>query len=77
MNISVKDNGCGIDEDKLQELNEQLENGLDDINSTHIGIANVNSRIKLFYGNEYGLSISSDFGEGTQVTIRIPVQMGA
>lgn len=77
MNISVKDNGCGIDEDKLQELNEQLENGLDDINSTHIGIANVNSRIKLFYGNEYGLSISSDFGEGTQVTIRIPVQTGA
>lgn len=73
MNISVKDNGCGIDEDKLEELNNELEAGNDDIDSTHIGIANVNSRIKLFYGKEYGLNIESEFGEGTVVTIRIPV----
>ncbi len=73
MNISVKDNGCGIDEDKLEELNTELKKENDDIDSTHIGIANVNSRIKLFYGKEYGLSIESDFGEGTVVTIKIPV----
>ncbi|MCR5187778.1 MAG: sensor histidine kinase [Treponema sp.] len=73
MNISVKDNGCGIDEDKLEELNKELKSAVDDIDSTHIGIANVNSRIKLYYGKEYGLSINSDFGEGTVVTIKIPV----
>lgn len=71
--ISVKDNGCGIDEDKLAELNDKLDRGENEENSTHIGVANVNSRIKLFYGNEYGLKIQSDFGEGTLVTIKIPV----
>ena len=73
MNISVKDNGSGIDEEKLEELNNKLKKKNDDIDSTHIGIVNVNSRIKLFYGKEYGLSIKSDFGEGTIVTITIPV----
>ena len=73
MNISVKDNGSGIDEEKLEELNNNLKEKNDDIDSTHIGIVNVNSRIKLFYGKEYGLSIKSDFGEGTIVTITIPV----
>lgn len=69
--ITVRDNGCGIDPDKLKELNEKFNYENEGEASTSIGLVNVNSRIKLYYGNEYGLSIKSDFGEGTEVTIRI------
>ena len=72
-NVIKAINESGIDEEKLEELNNNLKEKNDDIDSTHIGIVNVNSRIKLFYGKEYGLSIKSDFGEGTIVTITIPV----
>ncbi len=70
LTITVKDNGCGIDEIKLEEIKEKLKNPKEDDNSS-IGIYNVNSRIKLFYGEESGLNIESEFGEGTCVTMTI------
>ena len=73
LNIGIKDNGCGISSEGLAELNGQLEKDEENLDSTHIGIANVNSRIRLFYGKEYGLSIKSVIDEGTEVSIRIPV----
>ena len=41
-------------------------------NSKGYGMRNVNQRIKLLYGEEYGLHIESVVGEGTVVTIRLP-----
>jgi two-component system sensor histidine kinase YesM len=41
-------------------------------NSKGYGMRNVNQRIKLLYGEEYGLHIESVIGEGTLVTIRLP-----
>ena len=41
---------------------------------TGIGIKNVDDRIKLLYGAQYGVSISSEPGKGTAVTITIPAQ---
>jgi two-component system sensor histidine kinase YesM len=71
--IEVKDNGCGIPEDKLADLNEKLTCSKPEDYSSSIGLINVQSRIKLFYGQEYGISITSRLGEGTSVQIRIPV----
>ena len=69
IDIIVKDNGSGIESQKLSQLQERLQNPVNEDASTSIGIENVNSRIKLFYGNEYGMKIESKIGEGTTVTL--------
>lgn len=68
--ISVTDNGLGMPE-------EQVEGLLTD--SSHVpkhgsgvGLVNVNNRISLLFGKEYGLTIESELDEGTCVTIHIP-----
>lgn len=70
--VSVTDNGCGIPADRLAELNEKLAFRRDEISSTHIGMHNANDRIKLSYGDEYGISLTSTPGEGTTATIKLP-----
>ena len=40
--------------------------------SKHIGLANVNQRLRLYFGDEYGIFIESQEGVGTQVFIRFP-----
>ncbi len=68
--LDVIDNGIGISEEKLEEIKERIEKN--DIDSTkHIGLKNINNRIKMFYGEKYGLSIKSRLGSGTQVRIII------
>jgi two-component system sensor histidine kinase YesM len=66
--FSIHDDGVGMDGDKAERLfssaNPKEEQGY--------GIINVNHRIKLFYGNEYGLTCKSSLGEGTAVYITIP-----
>ncbi|MER2005551.1 sensor histidine kinase [Enterococcus casseliflavus] len=68
--IVVQDNGSGIPPEKLERLQQKIKTP-----STHakknIGLANVNHRVKMFYGPEYGLTIESVLGSGTQVTLRI------
>ncbi len=68
--ITIEDDGLGISVSRLEEVNRQL--GRRGINRSHIGICNVHQRIRLKYGEEYGLGISSVEGEMTRVTIRIP-----
>ena len=75
--IKISDNGAGMDEDKLREINSMLES--DSIRSitsesgSGYGIYNVNSRIKLTYGNQYGLKYFSKINNGTMVEITIPI----
>ncbi len=61
----VQDNGVGMSSDQLHQV-------LNQSGSDHIGLCNVDHRIKLYYGVEYGLSVESKIGEGTRVTIKIP-----
>lgn len=69
----VIDNGIGMEEEELKELKKTVEMpGTEQ--STGFGLANVNKRIKLNYGNQYGLDIQSKKGEGTVITIKIPVR---
>lgn len=70
--ICVEDNGCGISDEKLEEITESL-NDFETLDRTHIGVCNVNQRIKLQYGEDYGLTIETKEGYGTRVTLKIPV----
>lgn len=68
--FTISDDGVGMTTDKLNELKKQLEDGV--LSSVHIGIKNVNERIKLVFGSEYGVSVESIEGKGTQVKVYIP-----
>ena len=66
----IRDNGAGISEGQLKYLNGGLENG--DLPDKSIGLRNINERIRLAFGEEYGLSIASEEGKYTSVIIHIP-----
>lgn len=70
--IHITDNGRGISPEQLEKLSVRLSKRGEEISTAHIGMANVNDRIKLHYGEDYGISISSKQGIGTTVTIQIP-----
>ena len=69
--ITIIDNGLGIKPDLLKKIRERLsENGE---YSEHIGLSNTNKRLKLAYGDDYGIILRSKFDLGTVVYIRIPI----
>ena len=70
----VMDNGIGMNEEELSALRKEIEMP-GNRRSTGFGLANVNKRIKLNYGESYGLQIQSKKGEGTDILIRIPARM--
>ncbi len=69
--IRVSDNGSGIEADRLAALQESLRSGAKQLGGS-IGICNVQNRIRLYYGEPYGLTLESRAGEGTCITIRLP-----
>ena len=69
--LTVKDNGVGMTREQCEEILHK-EPGSRSGTGVGIGIKNVNDRIKIYFGEEYGLSIESKLDEGTTVTIRIP-----
>ena len=72
MQICISDNGKGITSEKLEELNNKLslKNGG---TRSSIGLYNIKSRIQLSYGGEYDMTISSQPGEGTTVSLLLPI----
>ena len=69
--IVIYDNGVGIERQKLQEINDMLRHSHNSTN--YVGLFNVHRRVKLMYGDEYGVEVLSDEGEGTAVRIRLPI----
>ncbi len=69
--ISIKDNGVGIAPERLAQIREKLKSA-SYTSSRHIGLANVDKRIKIIYGEDYGISIFSECDRGTDVIITIP-----
>lgn len=69
--IDVKDNGSGMSDEKLHELEAKLRRN-DTSSGKSIGLTNVNKRIKMYHGNQYGLSIKTKNGEGTTIRITLP-----
>lgn len=66
--IQVTDDGMGMTPERLQELRQAMETG----ERVGFGLATVNERLRLLFGPEYGLDLSSRQGVGTTVTIHIP-----
>ncbi|PMC35330.1 sensor histidine kinase [Bacillus sp. UMB0899] len=74
--LSVSDDGKGILEDKLAMLNDRLDTlykQQDQKVNFGYGMMNVQARIKLTYGERYGLQINSQLDVGTTVSIRLPI----
>ena len=70
--ITVSDDGVGMDEARLIAVEEGMKSRMPDQNEIY-GLYNVNERIRLNFGETYGLSIQSRKGEGTEVMIRLPL----
>ena len=73
--ITVKDNGNGMPETIIRQLEEIRENGILK-EKEHIGIFNIQQRLLLLYGKEYGLTVEHVKPSGTAVTICIPKTKG-
>lgn len=69
--IEVSDNGQGIPPDKLRELLAKLEKN-DTSSGKSIGLTNVNKRIKMYHGEQYGLTVETTLGHGTTIRITLP-----
>ncbi len=82
MVLQIVDNGIGISIHKLEQLKDQLnkqrmpEETGDEV-SGGFGLHNVHQRIRLYYGERYGVQVDSIDQTGTTVTIRIPIRGGA
>lgn len=70
--FTMSDDGAGMDTDTLSSLNTLLHESVYNDSGSHIGLANVNKRIKIIFGEAYGLSVDSRKNVGTTVKITIP-----
>ena len=68
--ITVEDNGMGMREEVVENILK--DNSKTPKHGSGVGVINVHSRIKLMFGDQYGLSVESEADEGTKVTIHIP-----
>ena len=75
--ICVSDNGIGMKEEELETL-RRLADGTEKVSAdnTGFGIANVAQRLRLNFGEQYGLTIESTYGEGTRITVHTPLKAG-
>jgi two-component system sensor histidine kinase YesM len=71
LTVWVRDNGCGMDAEKLDEI--MLHMTADNESGGHIGLRNVYRRLKLYYGETVHLNISSGINAGTEVSFTVPV----
>ena len=67
--LQVIDDGVGMDEETLEHIYEKHKVNY---RSNGVGIYNVQKRLQLYYGNEYGITYESEVGKGTTATITIP-----
>lgn len=71
LKIEITDNGYGMTAEKLGGMRERLARP-PELAEEHIGLLNVNSRLKLLYGEQYGIKLESAPNEGTKVTFVCP-----
>ena len=70
--LIVSDDGVGIEKNALDELNKTLSETSFTNEKSHIGLSNVNQRIKIIFGDSYGIHVESTVGVGTDVYVTIP-----
>jgi two-component system sensor histidine kinase YesM len=76
--ISVTDDGVGMTEERIHQINEGLFVPLDLSADTgsHYGVQNINERLRGYYGSAYSLRFDSRLDHGTTVSMRFPLQQG-
>lgn len=67
--ITVEDDGVGMDEDTLEAVREMIDNPGD---SASIGLSNIVQRLRLFYDDDYSITVDSTEGEGTRIVLSLP-----
>ncbi|WP_171691738.1 sensor histidine kinase [Paenibacillus germinis] len=73
LHVKIQDDGKGISEEKLLDITRQCDIPLLESKAlSSIGIFNVHARLRLIFGEEYGLQISSTLNEGTEVRLILP-----
>mgnify|MGYP000011692309 CR=1 FL=1 len=73
--ITVEDDGVGMDPDALRAgPSDALSAGMSpqEGNSAHVGLTNVDHRLRAAFGNDYGLVVETAIGAGTKVVMRVP-----
>jgi two-component system sensor histidine kinase YesM len=75
--LEVQDDGVGLTPYKLGRIQAKLQEDIGEISGEigGFGLENVNNRIELYYGKQYGLSVDSEYLSGTRVTVKIPLQI--
>lgn len=73
LKITIADNGCGMSPEELELLRGRMAQRTLD-RSRSIGLCNINQRIRLCYGDEYGMQIDSVPGEGTVIVVKLPIK---
>lgn len=75
MSIVVKDNGVGMPSERLHMINNALAEKQEIVrsDSSSIGLTNINARLKLIYGNQFGVTITSAQNIGTTVTLHLGI----
>ena len=66
--ISVEDDGAGMDPDRLLELDAKQAHS----SGAHVGLGNVDDRLRAAFGDNYGLVVETALGAGTKVSMRVP-----
>lgn len=73
--LQIEDDGIGIGRERLKQVRDKIQNKEDAGNDIY-GLYNVNERIRLNFGEAYGITIESTYGAGTLVNIRLPYAQG-
>lgn len=81
LKIVVSDNGQGIEPDRLAQIRSRLNEAASFIELGHracqsIGLKNIQTRIELYYGKGYGMTVNSQINHGTEIILLIPVYEG-
>lgn len=69
--IIIRDNGKGMSNEQIDYIQEMINSDSEEENLYHIGLKNVNQRIKILLGNEYGIKFVKNNNQGTEVEILI------
>lgn len=72
--ITIRDDGIGMEEQTLAHIFDETEK---EHKSNGVGVSNVQKRLQLYFGPEYGISYESKRGEGTMAIVRIPLDGGS
>ena len=73
--LYVEDDGIGIPAETLAEMQENLRKGKipEDAERKHFGVYSVDHRMRLYFGEEYGIEVRSRYEEGTQIVLTMPL----